>query len=86
MAVKIDRHGEKQDCDHAKGADALQEPVLFYALERQIEHRARPQSHPESEGKERPHVGIITFTRLRILLVEVDGDGDTGHDKQHHNC
>ena len=56
---------------------------LNFRLLRGLVQGHHTQTNPHRKGVERPHVGVVSFTRLQGGLVQVHHNGDAGHQEQH---
>ena len=55
-------------------------------MEQQLPQSGHAHANPDGVGIERTGVGVVALTRLARSLVQVEHDGDTGHEEQeeHH--
>ena len=79
LSGHLDRHQQSGNRSHGSRCGSRQ---LGIAL--QHTHQGyHTETDPDTEGIERTGIGIVSFTRLVGCLVQVEHNGDTGHEEEH---
>ena len=84
LAQHASGHGGEREGRHAQHGEheGARREAVAQAVVGQLHEAACAQAHPQAEGEEAAHVGIVALARLHGRLVQVHDDAEARHQKE----